>query len=128
MRRMSCALTIPQVVARTKTVTRRAVDTWVTLSVGDELALIEKGMGLPKGSQQVILAHVVVTSVRVEPIGLLASDVRYGRQEVALEGFAGYDPAAWAEWWCQSHHVDWVDDQDRWGRALCRRIEWRYQP
>lgn len=45
---MSCALTIPQVVARTKTVTRRAVDTWATLSVGDELALIEKGMGPPQ--------------------------------------------------------------------------------
>ena len=36
-RRMSCALTVDAVLARTKTVTRRRSDTWLTLCRGDHL-------------------------------------------------------------------------------------------
>lgn len=63
-RRMSCSLTIDAVRERRKTVTRRQVDTWTTLKAGDCLTLIEKGMGLPKGAKQVVLAEVEVTGRR----------------------------------------------------------------
>ena len=46
-RRMSCSMTVPAVRDRTKTVTRRHVDTWRDLAPGDRVVLIEKGMGLP---------------------------------------------------------------------------------
>ena len=55
MRYMSFMLTKRQFKERTKTVTRRHVDTWQTLKPGDRLTLIEKGMGLPKGARQVVL-------------------------------------------------------------------------
>lgn len=67
-RRMSCSMTIDAVRNRTKTVTRRHVDTWQNLKPGDRLTLIEKGMGLPKGATQVILAEVEIVSVWVEPL------------------------------------------------------------
>lgn len=125
-RRMSCGLTVEQVRARTKTVTRRHPGTWQFLRPGDRLTLIEKGMGLPKGARQVVLAEVKVVGVRIEPITLLSSDVRYGRQELAFEGFPGHDPEAWVRWWCKSHGVklDWDISSTR--AVLCRRIEWRY--
>ena len=59
-RRMSVSLTIDQVRNRTKTVTRRRVDTWRDLKAGDRLVLIEKGMGLAKGAKQVVVAEVEV--------------------------------------------------------------------
>lgn len=43
-RRMSCAITVDAVRARTKTETRRHVGSWRTLTTGDRLTLIEKGM------------------------------------------------------------------------------------
>jgi hypothetical protein len=109
--------------ARTKTVTRRHVNTWQTLKPGDHLTLIEKGMGLAKGEKQVVLAEVKVVGVRVEPITLLTSDIRYGRQEVELEGFPGADPDGWVKWWASSHHVLIAWDAPV---PMCRRIEWRY--
>lgn len=123
-RRMSCSMTIDAVRDRTKTVTRRHVDTWRTLKPGDRLILIEKGMGLPKGAKQVVLAEVEVVDVRVEPITLLSSAVRYGRQEVTAEGFDDYDPVSWVDWWCDAHGVPRWDEHNR--HTLCRRIEWRY--
>ena len=119
---MSCALTIDAVRNQTKTVTRRHVDTWRALAPGDRLTLIEKGMGLPKGATQTVLAEVEIVSVRVEPLQLMSSDVRYGRQEVALEGFPGHDPHEWVAWWAKSHGE--ILDGSR--LPLCRRIEWRY--
>lgn len=135
-RRMSCSMTIDAVRNGSKTVTRRHVDTWRTLKPGDRLTLVEKAMGLPKGAKQVVLAEVEIVSVRVEPISLMSSDVRYGRQEVALEGFAvdEWDPVEWATWWCGHHGYSipilprsWlpVDLGDLRG-INCRRIEWRY--
>lgn len=121
---MSCALTIDAVRDRTKLVTRRHVDTWRTLKPGDRLTLVEKAMGLPTGASQVVLAEVEIVDVRVEPITLMSSDIRYGRQEVALEGFADYDPVAWVDWWCESHGVPRWDEHMV--RTLCRRIQWRY--
>ena len=135
-RRMSCAMTIDAVRDRSKTVTRRHVDTWKTLKPGDRLTLIEKGMGLKPGEKQVVICEVEVVDVRVEPISLMSSDVRYGRQEVKLEGFdpAEWDPLEWATWWAGSHGHSIPIRPESWTpvnvtdlRGIdCRRIQWRY--
>ena len=135
-RRMSCALTIDAVRDRSKTVTRRHVDSWRTLKPGDRLTLIEKGMGLPKGAKQVVLAEVEVVDVRIEPITLMSSDIRYGRQEIALEGFSPdeWDPLEWVTWWAGSHGYRIPIHRNTWTpisiadlrNIPCRRIQWRY--
>lgn len=126
-RRMSVSMTLDAVRARQKTVTRRHVDTWKNLKPGDRLTLIEKGMGLPKGAKQIVVAEVEIVNVRVEPITLMSNDVRYGRQECALEGFAGVVPREWVIWWAKSHGENLLDeDGDMTLRVDCRRIEWRY--
>lgn len=73
MRRMSFAKTTQQMHNRTKTVTRRHVDTWKHLKTGDRLMAIEKGQGLKKGERQ----------VRVEPLHEITPN------DIALEGFPG---------------------------------------
>lgn len=133
MLRMSVSLTVDSVIARYKTVTRRHVDTWKNLKAGDQLTLIEKGMGLPKGSKQIVVAEVEVVSVeviRLWPIG-------WG--EIKAEGLlerARYevnrDPtgdASYSKWFCRF----WLEghgyrsDADP-AEVMCRRIEWRYLP
>lgn len=124
---MSVSLTLDAVRARRKTVTRRRADTWTTLAAGDHLTLIEKGMGLPKGARQVVVAEVEVVDVRTEPLGLVDAD------EVALEGFPDDDPSLWRAWWASEHGygipagIDDPDDVLAWVDTIeVRRIEWRY--
>ncbi len=126
---MSCSMTVDAVRARTKTVTRRHADTWTTLKAGDRLTLIEKGMGLAKGQKQVVLAEVEVVDVRVEPIRLMTSDVRYGRQETRLEGLPEMTPDEFVAFWLKNHgHGDGLDEDGLPLRIQCRRIQWRYLP
>lgn len=118
-RRMSVALTLDAVRARRKTVTRRHIGTWRNLAVDDELVLIEKGMGLPRGASQVVVATVRVVSVRDE----LLSELTAG--EVVAEGFSldEWTAASWAAWWLESHGYGRDADPTE---VYCRRIEWRY--
>lgn len=134
-RRMSVSMTIPAVRERRKTVTRRHVDTWKFLQLGDRLTLIEKGMGLPKGAKQIVVAEVDVTDVRVEPIlSVTATEIR-------REGFDPNDwgDLAWAAWWAERHGYSvptWRRDQpypawqtearESLADVECNRIEWRY--
>lgn len=118
-RRMSCSMTVPAVQARAKTVTRRHVDTWKNLKVGDRLTLIEKGMGLPKGARQVVLAEVEIVDVRVETLREVDFD------ECAKEGLPSMTPREFRSFWAQGHgygaaHASLIQD------IPCRRIEWRY--
>lgn len=113
-RRMSCSLTIGAVKAHTKTVTRRHVDTWKTLKPGDRLTLIEKGMGLPKGSHQVVLAEVEIVSNTIERLLAMTDD------ECVLEGLPDMTWPMFVRFWCDSHHLPYPGDH------MCRRIEWRY--
>lgn len=117
-RRMSCSMTVDAVRAHTKTVTRRHVDTWRTLKPGDRLTLIEKGMGLPKGTRQVVLAEVEIVDVRVEPIRSVTLD------DVAAEGFAGWTVGEFRTFWLRGHGYP-VNAETEF-HAPCRRIEWRY--
>lgn len=119
-RRMSCALTIDAVRARTKTVTRRRADTWATLHAGDHLVLVEKGQGLTLGSKQVVLAEVEVTDVRVERLSAMES------AEVAAEGFPGMSRLDFMLMWAQSHGYTNALDHGPLHSLLCRRIEWAY--
>ena len=134
-RRMSCSMTVPAVRAvrdRTKTVTRRHVDTWRDLAPGDRVVLIEKGMGLPKGARQVVLAEVEIVDVRDERITAVLDEpdatTREGLPEMSAEQFLwfwlsghGYRPANPPGWvWCRGGVLE------RLSMVECRRIEWRY--
>lgn len=117
--RMSCSLTIDSVRARTKTVTRRHVDTWKTLKPGDRLTLIEKGMGLPKGSHQVVLAEVEIVDVRVELLGSIHAEVH----GPIAEGLGHMSCSQFVRFWAKSHgYIAHQHPAD----LSCRRIEWRY--
>lgn len=129
-RRMSVSMTIDAVRDRSKTVTRRHINTWETLKPGDQLTLVEKGMGLKKGEKQIVLAEVEVVDVRVEPLG------RVSFLEIDLEGLwpaahqattaTGVHPARWfMRFWADGHGYTGVPDKDLDG-IECRRIEWRY--
>lgn len=127
-RRMSCSITVDAVRNRTKTVTRRHVDTWTTLKPGDRLTLIEKGMGLPKGAKQVVLAEVEIVDVRVEAIGMVHHCFVGGdcRLEMVREGFRDMTATDFITMWLRAHgYPNRISDVRR-GDTPCRRIEWRY--
>jgi len=111
---MSVSMTMDQVRARTKRVTRRREETWKRLDVGDHLVLIEKGMGLPKGAKQVVITTVVVTGVRVELLS------RCDDLDATFEGFPDMTGAEFQDFWRRGHGCSPGAD------PLVRRIEWRY--
>lgn len=116
-RLMSVQLTEEQVVARTKTVTRR-LGWWKDkhgrrlLREGDTLTLCRKVMGRKKGEPLVRLAQVEVISVRREPLlDITAADV-------AREGFPGWRPIRFIAFFCTEMKV--------YPTTIVTRIEWRY--
>lgn len=130
-RRMAVSMTLDAVRDRTKTVTRRRADMWRDLHSGDRLTLIEQGMGLPKGSKQVIVATVEITRMRIEPLGNVT------HEEVRREGLIGQaadavragraeTTAAWfLDFWCRGHGYQGLTPEQQ-AEVPCRRIEWRY--
>lgn len=79
MRHMSFSLTTPQMLAGTKTVTRRLG--WATLQPGTMLQAVEKSQGLRKGEKVRRLGVIRVTDVRREPLHAIDDD------DVWREGF-----------------------------------------
>jgi hypothetical protein len=118
-RRMSCSLTVDQVKARTKTETRRHVDTWKDLKPRDRLTLIEKGMGLPKGARQVVLADVVVVANDVVRLYDITE------ADVAAEGFPEMSAFEFIEMWLHAHGVHFLSQSEAM-RFEVRRIRWEY--
>ena len=108
---MSVSLTEPQVVARTKTVTRRMG--WLNLRDGERLTLCRKVMGRRKGEPLVRLVDVEVVSVRRERLDAITA------ADVEREGFPTMTPAEFVEFFCASHK-GCTPDTD------VTRIEWRY--
>lgn len=82
MRNMSFALTEPQILAQSKTVTRRLG--WSTLQPGTMLQPVHKCMGLKPGEKPRKLGGPIrVVSVRRETLDAITDD------DVAREGYPG---------------------------------------
>lgn len=96
MRHMSFFLTTPQILARSKTVTRRIG--WAFLKPGDLIQAVEKGQGLRKGEKVRKLAVLRVVSVRTEALIQMADD------DLAREGFPGMTRSQFFEMFCRSHN------------------------
>lgn len=132
-RRMSCSMTTDAVRSRIKTQTRRRVDTWRTLAVGDHLTLVEKAMGLPRGATQVILAEVFITGVDIvplRPIGWddITAEGLWDRAAASMRdetpGAPLVSPGEWfAQFWLAGHGYppDTIPED-----TLVRKITWRY--
>jgi hypothetical protein len=114
MRNISFALTTPQFIARTKTVTRR--NGWWFMKPGDRVQAVEKAMGLKKGEKVVKLGVIEIVSVRREPL-LNIMDEPNG---CGLEGFPEWndDPQQFIDMYCDANGSDARDDVNR--------IEFRY--
>ena len=111
MRRISFALTPEQILAQTKTVTRRFG--WATLKPGDILQPIRKGMGLKKGEKQEFLGcQIEIVSFRKERIDAILSD------DVVREGFPNWSPCDFVDFLCSHHRVP--------RSTIVNRIEFRY--
>ncbi len=104
-RRMSFALTIPQFIDGSKTVTRRMG--WRNIKVGDELIAVEKCMGLKRGECQVELGRFVVTSCRRETLDAMDQD------EVDREGFPDMCRSEFFEMFCRANRCTQWDDVTR---------------
>lgn len=102
MKLMSFSLTTPQILARTKTVTRRMG--WSRLKAGEVIQAVEKGMGLRKGQRVNRLALLRVLNVRREQLNQLCCGYGYGVSEIAREGFEGeHSIASFVEMFRRSH-------------------------
>jgi hypothetical protein len=104
-RNLSFALTTPQFLARTKTVTRR--NGWRFLKAGDILCGVEKSQGLGKGGKIKRLGYIRVTGVRREKLNEMVNRIEYGKAECALEGFPAPHPYScpfcFVECFCGTH-------------------------
>lgn len=122
MRNISFALTTEQVLAGTKTVTRRLG--WERLKAGDLLRPVRKGMGLKPGEKvEVLRAPIRIVDVRRERLDRMTQDVDYGFEECKQEGFGEHPsyrwPSAFVEFFCASHRPC----EPTW---LITRIEFEY--
>lgn len=106
MRNISFALTTEQVLARTKTVTRRLG--WSGLRAGTLLQPVRKGMGLKAGEKvEKLGAPIRVVDVRRERLARMLREHGYGMRECAREGFGRDDPKGrpleFVRFFCDSH-------------------------
>jgi len=91
-------LTTPQMVARTKRVTRRLG--WWNLKAGDVVMAVEKGMGLKRGEKVKRLYPIRVLSTRPEPL----QDIT--QAECDLEGFPEMKPGDFVVMFMDTHHCE----------------------
>ena len=84
MRLMSFAMTTPQIMSRTKTVTRRLG--WRSLKPGQLLLAVDRCMGFAAGEHPTPLSVLCVASVRRERLDDIGF-AHHARNEVRREGF-----------------------------------------
>lgn len=92
---MSFALTTEQMLARTKTVTRRTG--WATLKPGTLIQAIEKGQGLRKGEKVRKLGVIRVVDVRRERLEAIT------KRDVEREGFPRHYPGEFVSMFCRAN-------------------------
>jgi len=114
---MSFSLTTPQILARSKTVTRRMG--WRFLKPGDRVQAVEKARGLKKGEKVRKLAVLRVVNVRVEPLSRLISEPTYGEDELPREGFPCWLRDDFIEMFCRANRL-------KTARTHVTRIEFEY--
>jgi hypothetical protein len=96
MRRISFALTTPQILNQSKFVTRRMG--WWSLVPGDLLQPIYKGMGLKKGEKQQLLGcPIEVVEAYAESLDAIT------QLDVILEGFPTWTPEQFVEFFCKKN-------------------------
>ena len=110
MRNMSFSKTIPQMRARTKTVTRRKA--WNNLKPGEHIRAVEKSMGLKAGEKVVPIAEIEIISIWREPIYCVDD------KDIALEGFPGMNRGDFISLLCDVMKCEATDE--------CNRIEFRF--
>lgn len=77
MRNISFALTVPQIMEGSKTVTRRLG--WLHANPGQLLRPVRKCMGLRPGERiDVLRDPILITDVRREPLRAMLDDLDYG--------------------------------------------------
>ncbi|HNB55019.1 MAG TPA: hypothetical protein PK530_23920 [Anaerolineales bacterium] len=108
---MSFALTIPQILDGSKTVTRR--DGWGNLKAGELLWTVDKAMGLKAGEHPTRLKLIRVRSTRWEPL----RDIT--QEDVAREGFPDWTPDQFIAFYCAAKKGRTPD-------MLVNRIEFQY--
>lgn len=106
MRNMSFALTVPQMLLRTKDVTRRMG--WLFLKPGDLVQPVEKAMGLRPGEKIIKVGPpICVVRIQREVLGRMTQDLDYGFDEVRREGFSAHPtycwPSEWVRMFCSTH-------------------------
>lgn len=123
-RLISVAYTAEQVIARTKTVTRR-LGWWEDrrgrriVHPGDQLTCCRKVMGRKPGEPLVRLAQVEVVDVRRERLSLMIEHRAYGLAECDREGFPELNPETFIDRY-------FVQAQGIPADAEVTRIQWRY--
>lgn len=120
MRNMSFALTTNQIIARTKTVTRRTG--WADLKPGTLIRAVRKGMGLRPGEKIEPLAVLCVVNVSREPLqAMTLIHPIAGGEECIDEGFPEMVPHEFVRMFCGSHKGCTPE-------TIVTRIEFRYVP
>lgn len=110
MRNMSFALTTPQFVARTKTVTRRMG--WWFLNPNDLVCGVEKGMGLKKGEKIKRLGVISIVCTKPERLWDIT------QEDVIAEGFPEMTPTEFVNMFIR-HNGCSADE-------LINRIQFKY--
>ena len=110
MRNISFSMTVPQIKARTKTVTRR--QGWANVKAGDVLMAVEKAQGLKKGEKVQRLGPIRVIDVREERIQDMTD------ADCVLEGFPELTRIGFILMYCQANKC--------YAHHYCRRIEFEY--
>lgn len=106
----SFALTTPQIIARSKRVTRRSGKR--EYIAGQHFWAVDKIMGFKKGEHPNRLALLRVVSSRWEPLDTITLE------ECVLEGFPDYGPSGFMAMYCRANKVQ--------HDSLVQRIEFDY--
>jgi len=112
MRNMAFSLTYDQMIAGTKTVTRRLG--WSSLVAGDQVMAVKKGMGLKRGEKVERIYPITIVRCSFEPINFITPD------DVIREGFPDMTVEQFIDFFCRTHQCK--PDQ------IVNRIEFKKSP